>query len=100
MFLYLLRHADAEASAESDSARKLTDKGIAQAKRVGDFLKKNGIVPEAILTSPFKRTLSERFFNAVWLTRVGRMIMSGPGRGPSVRRAAAKVEAAQGLGLA
>lgn len=55
MLLYLLRHADAEASAESGAARALTEKGVEQAKRVGRFCRKNELKPDMILSSPFRR---------------------------------------------
>lgn len=57
MTLYLLRHAEAELSATSDSARRLTAKGEDQAARTGKFCRKNGLVPEVILSSPVKRAL-------------------------------------------
>ena len=57
MTLYLLRHAEAEALAESDSARRLTAKGEGQAERVGKFCLENGIAPEVILSSPVTRAL-------------------------------------------
>ena len=34
MLLYLLRHADANTLAETDDARFLSDKGLAQARKV------------------------------------------------------------------
>jgi phosphohistidine phosphatase len=55
MRLYLLRHANAAASASTDSARPLTEKGLAQAARVAFFCRDRGIAPELILTSPFVR---------------------------------------------
>jgi len=57
MTLYLLRHAEAEVMAASDSARRLTEKGEAQAERTGKFCRKHGIVPDMILTSPVTRAL-------------------------------------------
>ncbi len=56
MLIYLLRHADAESYALSDSRRELTAKGIAQAESVGVFCKKHRILPDHILASPFVRT--------------------------------------------
>src|SRR5580693_7167612 len=55
MLLYLLRHAEAVDQAESDAARALTEKGIAQARKVGKFCQKNNFIPAIILTSPLKR---------------------------------------------
>lgn len=55
MLLYLLRHAEAVDHAPSDAVRELTEKGIAQAKKVGKFCIKNNFLPAIILTSPLKR---------------------------------------------
>ena len=55
MLLYLLRHADAEPSARSDAARRLTEKGVIQAKTVGWFCREHRLIPELILTSPIER---------------------------------------------
>lgn len=57
MTLYLLRHAEAETLAASDSARRLTAKGEAQAERAGEFCRQHGIAPEVILSSPVTRAL-------------------------------------------
>ncbi len=55
MTLYLLRHAEAEVLAPSDSARRLTPKGEEQAERVGKFCRRHEIAPAIILTSPVTR---------------------------------------------
>jgi phosphohistidine phosphatase len=55
MLLYLLRHAEAEVLAASDSARRLTPKGDEQALRVGKFCRKQGLEPGVILSSPVTR---------------------------------------------
>jgi phosphohistidine phosphatase len=55
MLLYLLRHAEAVDHAEPDAVRELTDKGVAQAHKVGKYCRKNGLIPAIILTSPLKR---------------------------------------------
>jgi phosphohistidine phosphatase len=55
MFLYLLRHADAEATAESDEARVLTEKGREQARRVARFMEAHELHLSLILSSPFRR---------------------------------------------
>ena len=55
MLLYLLRHADAEPHCADDATRRLTDKGYKQAKRIGCFVKEQGIRPDIILTSPAVR---------------------------------------------
>lgn len=52
MLLYFLRHAEAEPDETNDSARKLTEKGLAQAEKAAKFIQSAGIVPEIILTSP------------------------------------------------
>jgi phosphohistidine phosphatase len=57
MILYLLRHAEAEVLAASDSARRLTSKGEDQAGRTGKFCRKHGIAPSVILSSPVTRAL-------------------------------------------
>lgn len=55
MLLYLLRHADAEANAESDSARRLTEKGREQARRVARFLEAHESHLSLVLASPLRR---------------------------------------------
>lgn len=57
MKIHLLRHADAENFASNDAARALTEKGQSQAAQVGDFLERNGVKLNAILTSPYLRAL-------------------------------------------
>lgn len=57
MLLYLLRHAEAEALAASDRARRLTPKGDEQALRVGKFCRKHGLEPGVVLSSPVTRAL-------------------------------------------
>ncbi|MBE2180410.1 MAG: phosphohistidine phosphatase SixA [Chthoniobacterales bacterium] len=57
MQLHLLRHAEAESFAPSDAARTLTAKGTEQARRVGRYCGKHGLVPQVILTSPVTRAL-------------------------------------------
>ncbi|MFZ4681242.1 MAG: phosphohistidine phosphatase SixA [Terrimicrobiaceae bacterium] len=55
MIVYFLRHADAEPDAGNDFDRKLTPKGLEQAAKVGKFLVRNGLLPEAIVSSPVVR---------------------------------------------
>jgi phosphohistidine phosphatase len=55
MNLFLLRHADADTRAARDDDRRLSEKGINQAKRVGRFCRAQEIIPERILTSPVIR---------------------------------------------
>ncbi len=55
--LFVLRHAEAHASASSDSARQLTDKGRAQAEKVGGFMAAHSFRPGLMLHSPYLRTV-------------------------------------------
>lgn len=55
MILLFLRHAEAEPIAQSDSARRLTPKGLEQAAKVGKFFLRSGLLPDLILTSPVTR---------------------------------------------
>ena len=57
MLLYLLRHADAEGVRTTDQARELTPEGQRQAGAVGAFCKRQGVGPELILASPYRRTV-------------------------------------------
>lgn len=50
--IYLLRHGDAEDSAESDAARRLTRKGERQAEVAGQALARLGAEIDACLASP------------------------------------------------
>lgn len=55
MIVYFLRHAEAEAAAGSDRARRLTAKGLEQAEKVGKFCRASGLLPDLIVTSPVVR---------------------------------------------
>ncbi len=55
MLLYLLRHAEAEAKAHTDEARRLTEIGLEQANKAGRFLAQHDERVEAILSSPATR---------------------------------------------
>jgi phosphohistidine phosphatase len=56
--LWLLRHADAEPhGTRPDAERRLTDRGERQARLAGRALRRMGIEPEQILTSPKERAL-------------------------------------------
>ena len=55
MLLYIFRHADAVSEAASDEERKLSEKGMAQVKRVAEFCASNELLPAIILTSPVRR---------------------------------------------
>ena len=55
MNLFLLRHADADTEATTDDGRRLSEKGIAQSKKVARFCEVHALVPELILTSPILR---------------------------------------------
>jgi phosphohistidine phosphatase len=54
MRLVLIRHAEA-APGDPDELRVLTHNGREQARRLGDHLRAEGIVPDAILSSPLLR---------------------------------------------
>ena len=67
MKLYLLRHAEAEDAASSDAARRLTPRGVEQARAVGRFCARTGIRPGLVLFSPFVRTeQTAHFFAEAW----------------------------------
>jgi len=55
MHLYLLRHADADTVADRDEARCLSEKGLAQAKKVARFCQTHEIAPDLIVSSPVRR---------------------------------------------
>jgi phosphohistidine phosphatase len=55
MLLYLLRHADADTPAPTDDARPLSEKGLAQAKKVARFCETHGMQLSLVLTSPLRR---------------------------------------------
>jgi len=55
MQIYFLRHADAEGCLTTDSARRLTPKGLEQAEKVGRFFERHGLQPGLVLTSPAVR---------------------------------------------
>jgi len=55
MLLYLLRHADADTVAESDDARCLSEKGLAQAKKGARFCETHDLRPALVLSSPVRR---------------------------------------------
>lgn len=55
MNLYLLRHADANTVADTDDERPLSEKGVAQAKKVGRFCADRGLEIAIILSSPIRR---------------------------------------------
>ena len=54
MRLLVVRHAEA-APGEPDALRKLTARGLAQARALGAQLRGDGLVPNAVLTSPLLR---------------------------------------------
>lgn len=55
MFIYLLRHADADTPAPTDNARALSEKGVSQAQTVARFCEKHELRPTVIFTSPVRR---------------------------------------------
>jgi phosphohistidine phosphatase len=52
VIVWLLRHGDAEDSAEDDDARRLTEKGVRQAEAAGGALAALEVSIDACLTSP------------------------------------------------
>jgi phosphohistidine phosphatase len=54
MRLYLVRHAEA-APGNPDELRTLTEHGQEQARRVGEQLARDGVRPDAVLSSPLLR---------------------------------------------
>jgi phosphohistidine phosphatase len=54
MRLVLIRHAEA-APGEPDELRVLTPGGREQARRLGEWLRADGLVPDALLSSPLLR---------------------------------------------
>jgi phosphohistidine phosphatase len=52
--VFLVRHAQAE-SGEPDELRALTQHGLTQAREVGERLVRDGVRPDAILSSPLLR---------------------------------------------
>ena len=56
MRLVLIRHAEA-APGEPDELRVLTPDGHEQTRRLGERLRKDGIEPDAVLSSPLLRAL-------------------------------------------
>ncbi len=61
MLLYLLRHADANTVAETDDARFLSDKGLAQATKVSRFCEAHDLRPAILITSPVRRAHDTAF---------------------------------------
>jgi phosphohistidine phosphatase len=51
-----MRHAKAEPFSSTDRARRLTDRGRAEAARVGSYLRERGIRPEHAVVSSAERT--------------------------------------------
>ena len=54
--LLLLRHAKAEQHGKDDHARRLTERGLRDAARMGAFLHEHGDVPDLVLCSTSART--------------------------------------------
>jgi phosphohistidine phosphatase len=55
MQLYILRHANADTQAATDSARELSEKGHEQAKKAAKFCAEHDIRPDVIFSSPLIR---------------------------------------------
>lgn len=54
MRLVIVRHAEA-AAGHPDEVRPLTAQGRAQARQLGDALRRRGVVPDAVVSSPLLR---------------------------------------------
>jgi phosphohistidine phosphatase len=61
MNVYLVRHADAlplgEQGVTTDEGRPLSEPGLRQARQLGQILKRRGVTPAKILTSPLRRAV-------------------------------------------
>jgi phosphohistidine phosphatase len=57
MRLLILRHAEAEPATASDAERALTAKGTEQARMAGEYCRRQGLRPDLVLTSPYRRTV-------------------------------------------
>ncbi len=55
--LVVMRHAKAEPYASTDHARRLTDRGRAQARAAGARLRELGLVPDHAIVSTAERTV-------------------------------------------
>ncbi len=57
MELLIIRHGTAEPHGhpEGDAGRALVEKGREQARKAGRFIRRNGLLPELVLTSPVLR---------------------------------------------
>jgi phosphohistidine phosphatase len=96
MLLYLLRHADAEEFAASDSERRLTEKGQAQALRVARFCEAHELLPGLVLTSPFVRA-EQTARPVAEQTRSQLMVVDWLASGMSVETALAEMPAQDSL---
>lgn len=84
MILYLFRHADARTDAEVDNERRLSDKGVRQSRRVGNFCARKDLVPAVILTSPLirARETAEAFASECKVNRLMSVEFLRPGMLP------------------
>lgn len=55
--LLVMRHAKTESYASSDRARRLTDRGIRDARAAGRWLVEQDLVPDLVLVSPAVRAM-------------------------------------------
>lgn len=55
--LVVMRHAKAEPYASTDHARRLTDRGRAQARAAGEWLRELGLAPDHAIVSTAERTV-------------------------------------------
>ncbi len=54
--LSILRHAKAEEGDGDDVARSLNERGVQDALKIGDFIKKKNVLPELVICSTAQRT--------------------------------------------
>ena len=80
MKIYLIRHSNAvdpgTPDYEDDSQRPLTDKGREKTKKIAVALKKLGIVPDLILSSPYVRAAQTAEILAKSIKHKGKVIFS------------------------
>lgn len=73
MRVLILRHGEAEARASTDAERALTARGQQQAQIVGQWLAGQGLRPDAVVSSPYRRaqeTAAAVLAGAAWPSEV------------------------------
>ena len=69
--LQLMRHEQAEDSADSDRARNLTEKGRLQSRTAAAFCKQANRLPEVVLTSPYNVWQNDVLFSDGYVAYAG-----------------------------